>query len=78
LSNRISEPDGWDVFPSVSLPVQQNFEEPTNLLTLSMLFLSTTSTNMAKMILPPRHFLIATAGSSSMRKMRMIFAYATF
>ena len=42
-SKRISVPDGLDVFPSVSLPTQQNFEEPTNLLTLSMLFVSTAS-----------------------------------
>ncbi len=42
-SERISVTDGSDVFPSVSLPTQQNFEEPTNLLTLSMMFLSTAS-----------------------------------
>ncbi len=34
--------------------------------------------DMAKMILPSRHFLIATAGGYPMREMRMILVYATF
>jgi len=34
--------------------------------------------DMAKMILPLRHFLIATAGSYAMMEMRMILVYVTF
>ncbi len=73
-SKRILVPDALDIFPSVSHPTQQNFEEPTNLTLHSFQH----KANMAKTILPPRHFLIATAGSSLMRKMRMILVYTTF
>jgi hypothetical protein len=37
------ESEALDVFPSVSHPAYQNFEMPTNLFSLSTLFLSTAS-----------------------------------
>jgi hypothetical protein len=70
-----------DVFPSVSLPTQQNFEEtnkPDHTSHAVSLHSFQHKANMAKMILPPRHFLIATGGISSMRKMMMILVYSTF
>ena len=80
-SKRISVPDGSDVFPSVSLVTQQKFQgtnKPAHTVHAVSLHSFQHKANMAKMILPPRHFLIGTAGISSMRKMRMIVVYATF